>query len=148
MKVPFSRVYSFASDGASVVSSETRGVAGLLTKFVNAYVLSIHCQCHGIAHRQALVMNFKHAVKESLSAWAEWWSGACICRASFGAERLCSSLSIPMAGVRVCSRVDASAFAKDNRRVAVSSTMTASSVINPAAASAARMELDSARSGV
>ena len=26
MKVPFSKVYSFASDGASVVSSEDRGV--------------------------------------------------------------------------------------------------------------------------
>ena len=65
MKVPFSKVYSFASDGASVVSSEDRGVAGLLAKFVNAYVLSIHC----IAHRQALVM--KDAVKES--TWAEWF---------------------------------------------------------------------------
>jgi hypothetical protein len=65
MKVPFSKVYSFASDGASVVSSEDHGVAGLLAKFVNAYVLSIHC----IAHRQALVM--KDAVRES--TWAKWF---------------------------------------------------------------------------
>ena len=65
MRVPFSKVYSFASDGASVVSSEDGGVAGLLAEYVNAYVLSIHC----VAHRQALVM--KDAVKTS--TWAEWF---------------------------------------------------------------------------
>ena len=65
MRVPFSKFYSFASDGASVVSSEDGGVAGLLAEYVNAYVLSIHC----VAHRQALVM--KDAVKTS--TWAEWF---------------------------------------------------------------------------
>ena len=52
MNVPIDKLVSFASDGASVVSSQNKGVAGLLAKRSNPCILCMHC----IAHKQALMM--------------------------------------------------------------------------------------------
>jgi hypothetical protein len=65
MNVPIDKLYSFASDGASVVSSQNKGVAGLLAKRSNPCILCMHC----IAHKQALMM--KDAT--SFSAFATWF---------------------------------------------------------------------------
>jgi hypothetical protein len=65
MNVPIDKLCSFASDGASVVSSQKKGVAGLLAKRSNPCILCMHC----IAHKQALMM--KDAT--SFSAFATWF---------------------------------------------------------------------------
>ena len=43
MEVPFSKLFTYASDGASVVASKLGGLAGLLTQRINGYLLAMHC---------------------------------------------------------------------------------------------------------
>ena len=64
MDVPIEKIYFYASDGASVVSSDRGGLAGLL-RARSAVLTSTHC----LAHREALGM--KDAVEQS--EWAQWF---------------------------------------------------------------------------
>ena len=43
MEVPFSKLFAYASDGASVVASKLGGLAGLSTQRINGYLLAMHC---------------------------------------------------------------------------------------------------------
>ena len=43
MEVPFSKLFTYASDGASVVASKLGGLAGLLAQRINGYILAMHC---------------------------------------------------------------------------------------------------------
>ena len=58
MDVPIEKIFFYASDGASVVSSDRGGLAGLL-RARSAVLTSTHC----LAHREALGM--KDAVEQS-----------------------------------------------------------------------------------
>ena len=62
--VSMSKVYFYASDGASVVYSEGGGVPGLIQREVNPKLLRVHC----LSHRCALVL--KDSVEKS--EWALW----------------------------------------------------------------------------
>jgi hypothetical protein len=64
MDVPIEKIFFYASDGASVVSSDRGGLAGLL-RAKSAVLTSTHC----LAHREALGM--KDAVEQS--EWAQWF---------------------------------------------------------------------------
>ena len=64
MDVPIEKIFFYASDGASVVSSDRGGLAGLL-RARSAVLTSTHC----LAHREALGM--KDAVEQS--EWAQWF---------------------------------------------------------------------------
>ena len=43
MEVPFSKLFTYVSDGASVVAGKLGGLAGLLTQRINGYILAMHC---------------------------------------------------------------------------------------------------------
>ena len=62
--VSMSKVFFYASDGASVVYSEGGGVPGLFQREVNPKLLRVHC----LSHRCALVL--KDSVEKS--EWALW----------------------------------------------------------------------------
>ena len=75
MEVPIEKIYFYASDGASVVSSNRLGLAGLLRRN-NKSLASVHC----LAHREALGM--KDAVEGSSRDQYGWREGTVLRRFS------------------------------------------------------------------
>ena len=73
MEVPIEKIYFYASDGASVVSSNRLGLAGLLRRN-NKSLASVHC----LAHREALGM--KDAVDGSSRDQYGWREGTVLRR--------------------------------------------------------------------
>jgi len=64
MDVPIEKIFFYASDGASVISSDRGGLAGLL-RAKSAVLTTTHC----LVHREALGM--KDTVEQS--EWAQWF---------------------------------------------------------------------------
>ena len=64
MDVPIEKIFFYASDGASVISSDRGGLAGLL-RAKSAVLTITHC----LVHREALGM--KDTVEQS--EWAQWF---------------------------------------------------------------------------
>jgi len=48
LKIPLKNVRGLATDGASVMTGKTRGLAALLKKDVTSLV-AVHCVCHRLA---------------------------------------------------------------------------------------------------
>jgi hypothetical protein len=71
MEVPFSKLFTYASDGASVVASKLGGLAGLLTQRINGYLLAMHCvtppppSTRPSTHQQARVQKDRCAVRDA-----------------------------------------------------------------------------------